>query len=85
MKSTLIAIALAQAAIVLGAVIQGYSCVINGTVHTSDNICVGAAGTPVPESPGTCCFDESARAASFEEGCADNGGKANSLGPCARS
>uniref|UniRef100_L2GAE4 Lipase b n=3 Tax=Colletotrichum gloeosporioides species complex TaxID=2707338 RepID=L2GAE4_COLFN len=85
MKSTLIAVALAQAAIVLGAVIQGYSCVINGNVNTSDNICVAAAGTPLPESPGTCCFDESARAASFEQGCADNGGKANSLGPCARS
>ncbi|KAF5528461.1 hypothetical protein CGCA056_v000288 [Colletotrichum aenigma] len=80
MKSTLIAVALVQAAIVLGAVIQGYLCVINGKVNTSDNICVTAAGTPLPESPGTCCFDESARAASFEQGCADKSGKANSSG-----
>ncbi|KAF5516212.1 hypothetical protein CGCS363_v000303 [Colletotrichum siamense] len=84
MKSTLIAIALAQAAIVLGAVIQGYSCVINGKVNTSDNICVAAAGTPLPESPGNCCFDESARATSFEQGCADNGGEAKPLGSCGR-
>ncbi|KAF4926923.1 hypothetical protein CGCVW01_v002741 [Colletotrichum viniferum] len=85
MKSTLITVALAQAAIVLGTVIQGYLCVINGKVNTSDNICVTAAGAPLPESSGTCCFDESAREASFEQGCADNGGKADSLGPCARS
>ncbi|KAH0433352.1 hypothetical protein CcaCcLH18_05881 [Colletotrichum camelliae] len=82
MKYTLIAVALAQTVIVVGAVVQGYTCLINGKVDTSDSICNASAGTPVPGSPGTCCFDDSTRAGSFEQECADNGGKANSLGPC---
>ncbi|KAF4883120.1 hypothetical protein CGCFRS4_v013870 [Colletotrichum fructicola] len=53
MKAKLIAVALANAAIVLGGVYKGYICVMsNGAQNPSDNMCWQAYGTPLPGSPG---------------------------------
>ncbi|KAL0930398.1 uncharacterized protein CTRU02_214473 [Colletotrichum truncatum] len=48
MRSTLVAVGLAQAAVVL-AVYKGYACIMpNGQKNPSNNLCDDAFGTPLP-------------------------------------
>ncbi|KAK2773811.1 hypothetical protein CKAH01_13394 [Colletotrichum kahawae] len=83
MKAILIAVALANAAIVLGGVYKGYICIMpNGVQNSSDNICWGAYGTPLPGSPGVCCISNSITKQSFDDGCGNNGGKTGILKDC---
>ncbi|KAF3798579.1 hypothetical protein GCG54_00010730 [Colletotrichum gloeosporioides] len=69
--------------IALGGVYKGYICVMsNGAQNPSDNMCWQAYGTPLPGSPGVCCISNSITKQSFDEGCANNGGKTGILKDC---
>ncbi|KAI8174780.1 hypothetical protein KHU50_004229 [Colletotrichum sp. SAR 10_65] len=78
MKSTLIAVALAQTAIVLAGVYKGYTCVMsNGQINPSNNLCNDAYGTPLPGQNGIPQYKTR-----YDKGCADNQGKVNQVADC---
>ncbi|KAK2770042.1 hypothetical protein CKAH01_04385 [Colletotrichum kahawae] len=83
MKSTLIAVALAQTAIVLAGVYKGYTCVMsNGQINPSNNLCNDAFGTPLPRQNGICCISQPEYKARYDKGCADNKGAVNQIADC---
>nr|XP_036577836.1 uncharacterized protein CTRU02_12142 [Colletotrichum truncatum]KAF6784931.1 hypothetical protein CTRU02_12142 [Colletotrichum truncatum] len=72
MRSTLVAVGLAQAAVVL-AVYKGYACIMpNGQKNPSNNLCDDAFGTPLPG--GICCINNDQSVENFRKGCIDNKG-----------